>query len=169
MKLPLITKLDCGTKFHVLQFEAGMAYGVDDKTNKVRKCHIEDLQALTEQEYAEHKASTGSGAAMIAAERTRQIESEGWTPEHDDSHVRNELGDAARCYITSAEAAQYDKNCVAFDGGYRVLEGVPGNWPWESDWWKPTDDPVKDLVKAGALVAAEIDRLKRIPGHNKYG
>jgi len=37
---------------------------------------------------------------------------------------------------------------------------VPPIWPWEKSWWKPTpNDRVKELVKAGALIAAEIDRL----------
>jgi hypothetical protein len=35
-------------------------------------------------------------------------------------------------------------------------------WPWHPDWWKPSRDPVQNLVKAGALIAAEIDRLQRV-------
>lgn len=35
------------------------------------------------------------------------------------------------------------------------------DWPWHSSWWKPSDDPIRNLVKAGALIAAEIDRLQR--------
>ena len=35
-------------------------------------------------------------------------------------------------------------------------------WPWDMKWWKPSDeDPIRNLVKAGALIAAEIDRLQR--------
>jgi hypothetical protein len=37
---------------------------------------------------------------------------------------------------------------------------LPGWWPWAERFWKPTpDDRVRELVKAGALIAAEIDRL----------
>lgn len=34
-------------------------------------------------------------------------------------------------------------------------------WPWDADAWKPTQDPIRQLVKAGALIAAEIDRRQR--------
>lgn len=103
-----------------------------------------------------------TGTDLIHDERVRQIEEEGWTPEHDaEHHVHGALLDAARCYITSAEATQYSANNVTFDGGWRPREGTPSDWPWEPSSWKPTGDPVRDLVKAGALIAAEIDRLTR--------
>jgi hypothetical protein len=35
------------------------------------------------------------------------------------------------------------------------------SWPWDAEWWKPSPDSVRNLVKAGALIAAEIDRLQR--------
>jgi hypothetical protein len=34
------------------------------------------------------------------------------------------------------------------------------DWPWNDDDWKPSPDPIRNLVKAGALIAAEIDRLQ---------
>jgi len=37
----------------------------------------------------------------------------------------------------------------------------PAAWPWEWDQWKPSLDPIRNLEKAGALIAAEIDRLRR--------
>jgi len=40
----------------------------------------------------------------------------------------------------------------------------PFTWPWEASWWKPSDDPIRNLAKAGALIAAEIDRLQRKQG-----
>ena len=50
--------------------------------------------------------------------------------------------------------------------GYVATEGEdpmdpPIDWPWEDNAWKPSGDPVWNLVKAGALIAAEIDRLAR--------
>ena len=40
--------------------------------------------------------------------------------------------------------------------------GRTRRWPWDDEWWKPTpDDRIRELVKAGALIAAEIDRLLR--------
>lgn len=80
----------------------------------------------------------------VAAERFRQIHAEGWTPEHDDQHKNGELARAAACYTIS-----YDL------GTERDLL-----WPWSEDWWKPSD-PRRNLVKAGALILAEIDRLDR--------
>lgn len=92
---------------------------------------------------------------MIAAERARQVSKEGWTTEHDDGHHPGELALAAACY--------------AIPEGRRVPIGmkVPGNppalWPWEIDWWKPTpNDRIRELVKAGALIAAEIELLQRL-------
>lgn len=91
------------------------------------------------------------GADLIRQERNRQMTEEGWAVEHDDMHAAGELAMAAMCYAESP----YD----------RITEGdarTPVGWPWEPDDWKPTpDDRVRELVKAGALIAAEIDRLLR--------
>lgn len=86
----------------------------------------------------------GTGVAAIAAERQRQIGSEGFDPKHDDAHTIGELAMAAAAYVENAG----DK------------ADVPALWPWADHWWKPTDRR-GDLVKAGALIAAEIDRLDR--------
>ena len=89
----------------------------------------------------------GPGCAAICKERKRQIEAEGWVPEHDDSHVCGELTDAAICYIMR--------------GYWRRRGWIQMFWPWLCDWWKPTpDDRQRELKKGGALTAAEIDRLK---------
>jgi hypothetical protein len=87
---------------------------------------------------------------LVATERARQIGGEGYTPEHDDTHTAGELADAAAAY-----AAPWVKP-----------EGVrlPNAWPldWDPSWWKPSpDDRVRELVKAGALIMAEIERLLR--------
>lgn len=86
----------------------------------------------------------------IAAERQRQIEAEGWTPEHDDAHTDGELADAAACYALTPRVL----NAAAMTEIHDRL------WPWNSSWWKPTDRR-RDLVKAGALIVAEIERLDR--------
>lgn len=91
------------------------------------------------------------GAALIAAERKRQMAVEGWTPEHDDTHgATNGLAQAAACYAAEAWMPLTESH-----------RNPPAGWPWEASWWKPTGDPTRDLVKAGALIAAEIDRLQR--------
>ncbi|MBB5663211.1 hypothetical protein GGE68_001387 [Rhizobium leguminosarum] len=74
----------------------------------------------------------------VLAERRRQIEAEGWSATHDDQYRQNELVRAAMCYLL----------------------GNPGSWPWAYDWWKP-GDPRRNLIKAAALIIAEIERLDR--------
>lgn len=102
------------------------------------------------------------GAQAIAAERHRQIDAEGWTPEHDDQHAQGELLLAALAY--GVEAAPADNEFVTPDGS-RFIGGPAGSmpawWPWEPGAWKPTEDARGNLVKAGALIAAELDRLAR--------
>ena len=86
------------------------------------------------------------GILLIAKERKRQIEKEGWTPEHDDQHSREELILAAICY---AMPRPYRKG---------TIEMI---WPWNKEQWKPTpNNRIRELQKAGALIAAEIDRLR---------
>lgn len=93
-----------------------------------------------------------TGIELITEERQRQISQEGWTPEHDDDHDRCELTAAAHCYME--EAAQQ-----TLDG--HAQGDFPEDWPWHESWWKPSD-AVRNLTKAGALIAAEIDRLQRL-------
>jgi len=90
-----------------------------------------------------------TGVELIAMERQRQIDVEGWDEYHDDEHEKGELALAAACYATIHTGRR--------DNPEHPL------WPWAKSWWKPTpDDRVKELAKAGALIAAEIDRLNRI-------
>jgi hypothetical protein len=95
-----------------------------------------------------------SGADQIAAERQRQIIQEGWTPEHDEEHDAGQLAAAGAAYAMNAadQLHPYSQG----DGKNQP----PLCWPWSGEWWKPKD-PLRDLVRAGALIAAEIDRLKR--------
>jgi hypothetical protein len=99
------------------------------------------------------------GARLIAAERQRQISQEGWTPEHDDEHDQGELAGAAVCYVL--HALQQDDPYFEDDEPWPIPQ-----WPWAVSYWKPSDDPIRNLVKAGALIAAEIDRLQRAEDHN---
>jgi len=91
-----------------------------------------------------------SGIERIAAERKRQMSVKGWTPEHDDGHNNFELLEAAICYANEYYHAH--------------LDSVPSSWPWEPEAWKPSTDIIRNLEKAGALIAAEIDRLDRTNG-----
>jgi hypothetical protein len=75
-----------------------------------------------------------------------QIEAEGWTVEHDDGHEGGEIAAAAGTYALVASG--------------RFLAVAADFWPWDFQSWKPAD-PRRNLVKAGALILAEIERLDR--------
>lgn len=79
----------------------------------------------------------------IARERERQISAEGWTPEHDDEHTDGHMALAAACYALQSTHV-----------------GATRLWPWDRAWWKPKDER-RNLVKAAALIVAEIERLDR--------
>lgn len=95
-----------------------------------------------------------TGAELIAEERQRQIEKEGWTKEHDAQHKNDELANAAICYADPNIHYHYENRIMK----HRIPNEF---WPkqWDKRWFKPTDR-IRDLVKAGALIAAEIDRLQ---------
>jgi len=92
----------------------------------------------------------------IAAERERQIAVEGWTPEHDDQHARGEMAAAASCYAANACLAACSPE-TAFKPG----DIPPAAWMWGAGWWKPKGAR-RDLVRAAALIVAEIERLDRL-------
>jgi hypothetical protein len=85
-----------------------------------------------------------TGAELIAAERQRQIEVEDWSADHDDQHADGSLVHAAVAYACAENGSS----------------SAGGMWPWDADSWKPKDR-VRNLVRAAALLAAEIDRLQR--------
>lgn len=89
----------------------------------------------------------GRAALDVIAERRRQIETEGWTAEHDDQHGEGQLATAAGCYVLYSDV-------------YPLAGDPPPAWPWDDVWWKPKDYR-RDLVRAAALIVAEIERLDR--------
>ena len=92
------------------------------------------------------------GANRILTERKRQIWDEKWDDEHDDQHRNGELAIAGACYARHAATFPYTDIQA-----YRSAPPPP-DWPWDAEWWKPKQ-PQRDLVRAGALMAAEIDRI----------
>ena len=85
-----------------------------------------------------------TGIELIAEERRRQIEEEGFDAEHDSLNSVDDLCAAAIAYAMCDIAGNED-----------VAEE---NWPWDSIWWKPKGRR-KNLVRAAALLAAAIDRM----------
>lgn len=97
-----------------------------------------------------------TGAQLIADERRRQVKVEKWSGKHDDSHKRKQLARAAISYLfTWTYPDPYAKKYMP------ELSNSHWDWPWSEKYWKPSPDKIRNLVKAGALIAAEIDRLKR--------
>jgi len=93
------------------------------------------------------KMGNTAAAQDVLAERRRQVVAEGWTPEHDDQHRLGELAMAAASYA-----------CAADDGDCEAPRAI---WPWDWSCWNPKDRR-HNLIKAGALILAEIERLDRI-------
>ncbi len=105
-----------------------------------------------------------NGIERIAAERTRQINDHGFTETHDDLHYEGDLAKAAACY-------------AAYSAGLRILVYDDSDEPYTHRFvdpfpWDDGDDArpgvidnttqrIRLLEKAGALIAAEIDRLIR--------
>ena len=99
-----------------------------------------------------------NGIELIAAERQRQIEQEGWTPEHDAQHTGGEMADAGAVYADAASALI--RGASVEDIAESYLDGVGALvWPWDDEWLKIDPDPIRTLTKAGALIAAQLDLL----------
>jgi hypothetical protein len=95
------------------------------------------------------------GADLIRAERWRQVHGEGYTAEHDEGH-EEQLIDAAIAYAVNIRARV---KVIAGDGPGAREALTDLGWPWDPQYWKPTGDTKRDLVKVGALIAAAIDAL----------
>lgn len=106
-------------------------------------------RATWEKVLAAALAAESAAATDVLTERHRQVQAEGWTAEHDDAHAAGSLAEAAACYITGCTYWS------PYDGNQR--------WPWALEWWKPKDRR-RDLVRAAALLLAEIERLDRAAG-----
>lgn len=128
-------------------------------TNMLAKLALRSVALLDELEAAEKRIAELEARAFnsaildVIAERQRQQSVEGWMPEHDDEHCNGELAMAAVCYIN--ETGTVNRN-----------GGKPWGWPWDASWWKPNARR-RNLVKAGALILAEIERIDRAAGIGK--
>jgi len=108
--------------------------------------NCENIEAAMKADLASYPTP---GAQDVIAERQRQMSVEGWTPEHDAQHKRHELTNAAICYAANATFTN------------RLTHNErPLTWPetWDMRFWKPKS-PRQDLVRAAALIIAEIDRM----------
>lgn len=133
--------------------------------NKTEKQSTEDGPAET------LAVAHGSPLWLIAAERVRQQNEEGWTPEHDDAHALEELAEAAACYATPTGKRRLMREQIVVETARGLADPdasrvatvlIPAGWPWDARWWKPKpDDRKREIIKACALLLAEYERLSR--------
>lgn len=97
---------------------------------------------------------TAKVVGEIGLERVRQVEAEGCDAKHDDEHDPGELACAGAAYALEAGCKLYPHSGTGFE------EKPPEFWLWEPQWWKPKD-PRRDLIRAAALIVAEIERIDR--------
>ncbi|UEP42714.1 hypothetical protein [Burkholderia sp. B21-005] len=123
-----------------------------------RQVRLRDFARAIEREvlatqHPEPRAEVTDATRDVLAERRRQVEDEGWTPEHDDEHNGGEMASAA---------ASYAQRAGMHEAGAMVgpCPQPPTFWPWDNEWWKDAGAR-RNLVKAGALILAEIERLDR--------
>jgi hypothetical protein len=156
LEVTLLTEYGSGVEAAYLE---GFEDGWDQKQNDVWP--FDKAQAMSWEDSQMHAALAAAPRAGVpegwrltqaltdvAAERRRQIEVEGWTAEHDDAHSSGQMAGAAICYLVE-DIPHWAR---------REAQGC--YWPWDQAWWKPGVHR-RNLVKAGALILAEIERLDR--------
>ena len=140
------------------------------------------------------QGAAGPGAAQVVRERLRQVRSEGWTTEHDDGHEDGALARAAACYAARASGVAHSADvtlqCPACKGsggcpdgmrpcsrcdGKKKVDAWPDGWADKRPCPAPglsflsITDRQRALEKAGALCAAEWDRLERVKRYRPKG
>ncbi|MBB2698904.1 UNVERIFIED_ORG: hypothetical protein GGI66_003581 [Rhizobium esperanzae] len=147
--------------------------------DQVEKLQLIAIKAMSTAPVPQQQIAVSQALLHVAAERRRQIGAEGWTPAHDDEHSAGEMAGAAACYALHGvtyripeRPAKYEAVADARKEAEKGMEGIkaavklafgdrpPARWPWSDEWWKPKDRR-RDLVRAAALLIAEIERLDR--------
>jgi len=107
-----------------------------------------------------------NGSELITQERTRQVEKEGYDFEHDEQHREGVLINAATAYLMCPGNWIY-RDPYEVKGFERINPSMMPNlfirsyWPWDIEDFKPKSR-ISNLVRAGALIAAEIDQLQAL-------
>lgn len=98
-----------------------------------------------------------TGIELIAGERLRQIHMEGYDAANDDQFTEQELAKAAAAY-----ALPDVEKCLILKGPIYGTHGTAlANLLWPFEGMMKNGPRLNELIKAGALIAAEIDRLLR--------
>ncbi|WP_321377022.1 hypothetical protein [Trichococcus shcherbakoviae] len=122
---------------------------------KQMKAELSELKKTVNDHLAPAPAPTA--IQLIARERKRQIEVEGFDVKHDDRHSMGQLASAAACYAMGTRDI-----FTGTIGSVGTIDCPSPVWPFTPTWDKRAKHSrLKQLVIAGALIAAEIDRLYR--------
>lgn len=96
----------------------------------------------------------------VAVERWRQVEEEGFLPEDDDLVFSGTLSRMGACYATHVSDF-FDRDELTRETLNEYQQApFSEDWPGARCPWKPSF-PRHDLVKAAALILAEIERIDR--------
>lgn len=127
--------------------ETGIVFEGEDEAKAAAQADFDRriLSQITTQ-----PVGVAEAARDVLAERRRQKDVEEWSEEHDDLHIDGSLSAAAACYAAWDISGEYNTRD-------RVLRDI---WPWDWHWWKPKSKR-ENLVRAGALILADIERLDR--------
>ncbi len=117
----------------------------------------EEAQRFAQEAINRLTSRPASASAMGAIAEQVAKNRAAYSAEHDDGHVSGELLDAASCYLEWAgQQVLHGRGDIA-----TLMAGVGVMWPFEPESWKPSNDPIRNLAHAGALIVAEIERLLR--------
>jgi hypothetical protein len=117
-------------------------------------CDLTHKQAVFD-DWSRSRADLPHAARDVLAERRRQVEKEGYSTNHDDEHPSGEIAAYAAFYAMPPAVRDWP----AEETGYGATWGeaiIPAHWGPA----KPGDRR-RELVKAGALILAEIERIDR--------
>jgi len=129
-------------------------------------CHVSEFVGEEGAEIIARALNLLDGTALgdVAGECERQFAEEGWTPEHDDAHDDGSLAEAAAAYALMSTVERPDRAVMdTFQNHGSVPYAIRKLWPasWDLAWLKPKSRR-RDLERAGALIVAELGRLKRL-------
>ena len=143
-QLLLLAERSCSLLEDWIQHTSVSDQGLNDQIKETR-------------ERLEEQSPTWSTAVRdLLAERRRQVREEGRALERDDQYTEGQLAQASSAYAFWA-----DPRGASQDDPIDYLNSTPtGLWPWAKEYWKPTSQRLM-LIKAGALILAEIERLDR--------
>lgn len=152
--MPVEPPVDPGVDIYNRAWDDGRAVGLAEARKLIdRMLAGEALVPESEMDTPE-EGDSSRGVDLIVEERVRQVREEGFTADHDHHHSSSQLAWAAVAYAAPGQVYRIDT--------YKDAMHLWDPWPWDDDWDKRGKfSRLRELVVAGALIAAEIDRRLR--------